>query len=119
MKIEMIYHFWGIYTSEIIIYVLWYKSPIFISAFPTFEEVVVEKRVKEDYEEWDHSPNFTPRYPFYQSKTEEPREIAHGRDQKDSPSAPSMIDNFFDSVKKTDMYKSFNKKWNKNNYLIL
>ncbi|XP_077295998.1 arrestin domain-containing protein 2-like isoform X2 [Arctopsyche grandis] len=41
---------------------------------PSYEEVEVEKRMEESYEEWDHSNEFSPRYPVYNFSIEKEKE---------------------------------------------
>ncbi|XP_077295435.1 arrestin domain-containing protein 2-like [Arctopsyche grandis] len=64
---------------------------------PSYEEVVVEKRMKGKYEEWDYSPNFVPRYPVYKYSTNEPEpEIIK----------TSAVDNIVESIKNTECGRS-------------
>lgn len=32
---------------------------------PSYEEVIEEKKLEESYDEWDHSNEFSPKYPVY------------------------------------------------------
>ncbi|XP_077295990.1 arrestin domain-containing protein 3-like [Arctopsyche grandis] len=42
---------------------------------PSYEEAAVDKRMKESHEEWDHSNEFSPRYPVYNFDVEKKKEI--------------------------------------------